>query len=152
MAYAAWSVVFGEQPTASKWNILGTNDAAFNDGTGFQTNIINDSSLKYGKLRTRQGGSATNWGTSGTTAYDYKGTNVWLETGTLLMDGNPKAVTFPTAFNQVPQVWCQVLTQVGANCFAIAASISTTGFNCAVVTDGGNANTGQTVNWLAIGE
>lgn len=34
MAYVAWSVVFGEQPTASKWNILGTNDASFNDGTG----------------------------------------------------------------------------------------------------------------------
>lgn len=29
MAYASWSVVFGEQPTASKWNILGTNDAHF---------------------------------------------------------------------------------------------------------------------------
>src|SRR4051812_19992946 len=30
MAYASWSVVFGEQPSASKWNILGTNDATFN--------------------------------------------------------------------------------------------------------------------------
>lgn len=34
MAYASWSVVFGEQPSAAKWNILGTNDASFNDGTG----------------------------------------------------------------------------------------------------------------------
>jgi hypothetical protein len=34
MAYASWSVVFGEQPTAAKWNILGTNDASFNNGTG----------------------------------------------------------------------------------------------------------------------
>lgn len=30
MAYASWSVVFGEQPSAAKWNILGTNDAHFN--------------------------------------------------------------------------------------------------------------------------
>ena len=37
MAYASWSVVFGEQPSASKWNILGTNDASFNDGTGLPT-------------------------------------------------------------------------------------------------------------------
>lgn len=29
MAYASWSVVFGEQPSATKWNILGTNDAHF---------------------------------------------------------------------------------------------------------------------------
>jgi len=34
MAYASWSVVFGEQPSAAKWNILGTNDASFNDGSG----------------------------------------------------------------------------------------------------------------------
>ncbi len=34
MAYAAWSVSFGEQPSTAKWNILGTNDASFNDGTG----------------------------------------------------------------------------------------------------------------------
>ena len=34
MSYQVWSVVFGEQPSASKWNILGTNDASFNDGTG----------------------------------------------------------------------------------------------------------------------
>jgi hypothetical protein len=34
MAYSSWSVVFGEQPSAAKWNILGTNDAAFNNGTG----------------------------------------------------------------------------------------------------------------------
>lgn len=34
MAYVAWSVVFGEQPSAAKWNILGSNDASFNDGTG----------------------------------------------------------------------------------------------------------------------
>lgn len=37
MAYASWSVVFGEQPSAAKWNILGTNDAAFNNGTGIPT-------------------------------------------------------------------------------------------------------------------
>lgn len=34
MAYASWSVSFGEQPSAAKWNILGTNDSSFNDGTG----------------------------------------------------------------------------------------------------------------------
>lgn len=31
MTYASWSVVFGEQPSAAKWNILGTNDAFFED-------------------------------------------------------------------------------------------------------------------------
>lgn len=40
MAYQSWSVVAGEIPTAAKWNILGTNDAGFNDGSalGFTVN------------------------------------------------------------------------------------------------------------------
>jgi hypothetical protein len=39
MAYASWSVVFGEQPSAAKWNTLGTNDAYFNTqiGSGFSS-------------------------------------------------------------------------------------------------------------------
>ena len=34
MGYTSWDVVFGEQPSAAKWNILGTNDSSFNDGSG----------------------------------------------------------------------------------------------------------------------
>jgi len=40
MAYTAWSVVYGEQPTAAKWNQLGTNDAGFKDGTNIDDNAI----------------------------------------------------------------------------------------------------------------
>lgn len=48
MAYAAWSVVAGEQPTAAKWNILGTNDASFNDGTGIGTSVLDYSKMANG--------------------------------------------------------------------------------------------------------
>lgn len=48
MAYASWSVVFGEQPSAAKWNILGTNDASFNDGTGIGNATIGPSKLATG--------------------------------------------------------------------------------------------------------
>jgi hypothetical protein len=58
MAYASWSVVFGEQPSAAKWNILGTNDASFNNGTGIanlelgsgKTSLKND--YKFSVYRT----------------------------------------------------------------------------------------------------
>lgn len=40
MAYSSWSVVLNEQPSAAKWNILGTNDASFNDGTGIANAAI----------------------------------------------------------------------------------------------------------------
>jgi hypothetical protein len=56
MAYASWSVVFGEQPSAAKWNILGTNDASFNDGTGIAglyRNLLSVDSNPY-KFRARR--------------------------------------------------------------------------------------------------
>lgn len=38
--YAPWSVVADEQPTAAKWNILGSNDASFNNGNGLEDAVI----------------------------------------------------------------------------------------------------------------
>jgi len=38
--YAIWSVVADEQPTAAKWNILGSNDASFNNGNGLEDSVI----------------------------------------------------------------------------------------------------------------
>lgn len=40
MSYQTWSVVYGEQPSATKWNILGQNDESFNDGTGIGNGAI----------------------------------------------------------------------------------------------------------------
>lgn len=48
MAYTAWSVVFGEQPTAAKWNQLGANDAGFKDGTNIDANAITNTQLAAG--------------------------------------------------------------------------------------------------------
>lgn len=57
MAYTAWSVVFGEQPTAAKWNQLGANDAGFKDGTNIDnlaiiTRHINTNAVTGDKLAT----------------------------------------------------------------------------------------------------
>lgn len=48
MAYTAWSVVYGEQPTAAKWNQLGTNDAGFKDGTNIDAGAINNTHIASG--------------------------------------------------------------------------------------------------------
>jgi hypothetical protein len=40
--------VFGEQPSAAKWNILGTNDASFNDGTGIADGAVTPEKLLAG--------------------------------------------------------------------------------------------------------
>lgn len=70
MAYTSWSVVFGEQPSAAKWNILGTNDASFNDGTG-----IADGAITPEKLLT---GTGTAWGWS---SFTPSWTNLTVGTG-----------------------------------------------------------------------
>lgn len=55
MAYVAWSVVFGEQPSAAKWNILGTNDAIFNTYIGSGTNAIQQ--VQYQQIGTSTTGT-----------------------------------------------------------------------------------------------
>lgn len=50
MAYAAWSVTAGEVPTSTKWNILGTNDAGFNDGTNIAAGAINNTHIAAAAL------------------------------------------------------------------------------------------------------
>lgn len=138
MAYTSWSVAFGEQPSAAKWNQLGGNDAALAAG--------------YGRLRYRQGGSATNWSTVGTTNYDYSTSTVIMQCGTILSNASPKTVTFGTAFAQVPLVWATVSSVAAANCFARIVTPSTTTVTIQVITDAGAASTSENVNWLAIGE
>lgn len=84
MSYASFSVVFGEQqrlppwklggsvkiqPSAAKWNILGTNDASFNNGTG-----IADAAITPAKLLA---GTGTSWAWQS-----------WTPTYTVLTVGN----------------------------------------------------------------
>lgn len=96
MAYVAWSVVFGEQPTAAKWNILGTNDASFNDGTGFASGAIGSvhASLANGitvqTVNTQTGTLAT-----GTTLIPFDNTTPQNTEGTEFMTRSitPKSAT-----------------------------------------------------------
>lgn len=75
MAYSSWSVVFGEQPSSAKWNLLGANDATFyqqlTDGwieagetwtyvTAATFTISGDQTGKYNRgdrIRLKQGGN-----------------------------------------------------------------------------------------------
>lgn len=128
--------MFGEQPSAAKWNILGTNDAAFAAG--------------YGTIRTRQGGSSTNWGTVGTTAYDYSASNTFFQAGAKAVSG-ATVVTFPTAFSQVPIVVATVFSTNVSNCYAVISAKSATTFTVNAVDAAGNSQA-EDVVWIAIGQ
>lgn len=71
MAYNAWSVTFGEQPSIAKWNYLGTNDAGFYDGTNLPTSSAAKTTV------------STNQSTSSATAADLAttGPSVTLSVG-----------------------------------------------------------------------
>lgn len=107
MAYQVWSVVFGEQPSASKWNILGTNDASFNDGTGIAddkilTRHILDSNVTGSKIasyRVKRKNNGSN--TTETAAIIETG---WFAEVPGVASGSIKTITFQNTYSSAPIV------------------------------------------------
>lgn len=48
--YTAITFVANEQPTTAKWNLIGSNDASFNNGNGFEDDIILNRHIATGNL------------------------------------------------------------------------------------------------------
>lgn len=119
MAYQAWSVVFGEQPSASKWNILGTNDASFNDGSGFANGALGsvNASLANGivcqVVRTNFSSAAT-----GTTTIPSDDTIPQITEGTEFMT---QAITPKSATNILVIDVCIMLSSATSDRWLIAA-------------------------------
>ncbi len=96
-------------------------------------------------VNNRQGGSASDWGTSGTTNYTPATSRVQI--GTTLTDGSGVAtVTFPAAFSGTPVVTTGVIGAAGVPTSAVeivTLNTTTVAFNSSVI--------GATVLWIAIG-
>lgn len=127
MAYASWSVTFGEQPSAAKWNILGTNDASFNDGTGIANAAIGPSKLATGAATSVVATTET------TTSATYTGLTT------------PNAVTVTVGANGLLLVtWQGVFTNTVGNGHFISVALSSA--NTAASSDAyaitGNSNVG----------
>lgn len=103
--------------------------------------------LHLPQLTKRQGGSATDWSTAGTTGYDV--TDAVIQCGsTAAGDCAYVTVTFPTAFTETPVVTCQLLNSSITSYAILLTAVSTTQFSfynsC--------ANNACTVLWVAIGK
>lgn len=167
MAYVAWSVVFGEQPSAAKWNILGSNDASFNDGTGLNAASIVSTKLVEAYVRgVRQ--DDNNNSITNTAVTDQKLKFGWgqiVGNGTGVLTGT---VTFDTAFTTTPVVMGGMLaakagsaaTNIGQLITANAASvtcqvedITTTTFAVSLRLSSGSFGSGDYFGfwWQAIG-
>ncbi len=146
MAYASWSVVFGEQPSASKWNILGSNDADFNTRT---TITRQDDTSNSDKTNPR---TLTGWG---------------YIAGTTSVSQVNETVTFGVTFAQRPIVtiacggdsvagttYGSGGNNIEAGLQIKAESITTTNFGVRISKSGGNfgSNGNFFYQWIAIGE
>lgn len=101
MAYTAWSVVYGEQPTAAKWNQLGANDAGFKDGTNIDAGAITFAKL-LSTIFSGQIQTYTNTGDGGGTGYyiNLGGLKLcWGLTGSMTVAGiGAKNISLPVGF------------------------------------------------------
>lgn len=132
------------------------------------TNIASGAAIADSKLSIptrlkqsqRQGGSATDWNTTGTSTQTV--TNPVVQTGTITTTSGELTsgiyyyatvtVTFPTAYTSKPMVIANqtAISATGAT-GAVTGSITTTGFQVTVLSrDSGYVN-GAVVNWIAIG-
>jgi hypothetical protein len=94
----------------------------------------------------RQGGSATEWATQGTT--DYTPTSVRMQAGSVSVSGNGTvAITFPVAFSYTPLVFVTNIHDDAHQGF----QVKSTGYTAAGFTILNTSSVGQVCFWLAIG-
>lgn len=106
--YTAITFVANEQPTTAKWNLIGSNDASFNNGNGFEDGILvtrhyADSSITGAKIASYRTKRKNNGSAIAETA-------ARIETGWEVVQPGAtsqgsKAVTFQTAFTNVPIIF-----------------------------------------------
>lgn len=171
MAYAAFSVVFGEQPSASKWNILGTNDASFNNGSGIQpTNPIIAGGSSYLDLEgSANTGVKLHFPFQADTTNSYP-TKLLIQHGWGFVGGasateTNETVTFPTAYDSTPFFLAQAIGYKATDPTSISDFLTNTGMivlgrptNASTGTihvidyQGGNLGTTRYgYQWIAIG-
>ena len=154
MAYTAWSVVFGEQPSASKWNILGTNDASFNDGTGIGSGVISYTKL-LSTIFSGQLVTTTNGGAGGGTLWKLQIGGLTILWGlctaqTMTVNANLTfAITWGVTFASAPLIIANAYAPADNRMYAVITTRTTT-TGTILLQSGGGAGSVQCM-WLAIG-
>jgi len=169
MSYTAWSVVFGEQPTAAKWNQLGQNDAGFKDGTNIDnlailTRHLADSNVTSAKLAQAFVKGRYQANTTNSTIAD-KAVQMGFNYVPIVASTNgSRSVTFPTAFSEVPILLPCILSYnpsvpasagdlggaLGVGPRISISSLTATGFT-AQVYQPSSSTTNFVYHWIAIG-
>lgn len=116
-----------------------------------QADAVTDAKLIYGKVRSRQGGSATNWSTPGTSNFDYSATDTFEQVGVATGNaGSDVTITFGVAFSQVPIVTGSNFV-TNSNTTFIVATVSATQFTFRMI-DSGGVQRADLASWRATGQ
>lgn len=81
--YTAITFVANEQPTTAKWNLIGSNDASFNSGNGFEDGIIIARHLAANILANATTAINKTIDANGWTVYNLGALKLYLKRGTL---------------------------------------------------------------------
>ena len=177
--YTAITFIANEQPTTAKWNLIGSNDASFNNGNGFEDNILvarhfSDASIAGTRIIDLPLRYQTD--NNNTIASNTSGKNVTIQAGWAANTGSAASsmsipVTFPTAFTTILGVVTQLnavkattapstIKDLNANynttaeTFSVSAgTISETGFTANLARNSAtfSAGTYYGFSWLAWG-
>lgn len=116
-------------------------------------NAVTSDKMLNGMVKDRQGTTSGDgsWQGSGTTNTDTSAKDVFMQAGAQTGSaGGAQAVTFPTAYNQIPNVQATVVLAGGVLIVNID-SVSTTGFTFSTYSTASARALGP-INWLAIGQ
>lgn len=150
MAYQSWSVVFGEQPSAAKWNILGTNDASFNDGTGIANGVIVPNHMNFGAQTASQTTLGTTTSTSFVTTLTTSGATPSV-TATVPASGSVLIFMSLIAFSSVAEVRCSTSYVVSGASTVTAATNETAGRHIVHRETSTSAGSARGGTWLHTG-
>ena len=115
-----------------------------------QNTYLRDNSLVTMFLESRQGGSATAWGTAGTT--DYSASSIMVQIGSVAWSGSASndnfTVTYPDAFSYTPIILITPLSN-NARVTATAFTVGATTFD--IYWESDTTETSLVFFWMAIG-
>lgn len=126
--YTAWSVVFGEQPSAAKWNLLGANDAFFDGLIGSGT-AWTSWTPTYTNLTVGNGTHASKYQTFGKFTF-YRMSFVLGSTSTVgtsvTFTWPNTAVSYPNIANDIDVVGYGSVLDSGTQAYDLAVAMATT--------------------------